>query len=295
MALRFAISSRARWSVCLSLNLDALRRSRNATASCFSFHRLLSLHDRVWSFLPGHSVYNRCMCIHLVGDLQLQLQVAGCTEANRSTRSNGLMHMGVRLVRRQIPVCCPNSEFRAIADLLLLLLCARGRTYVRETYDVLPIDHDRERIRRRTWTRTWPADVHLKAATGRYRNVIAETASAWPKGNQGGSSLKGSLIFDGLSRFWLWSPRAAQIARRAPVLWYCRVNNGKSINCRVNVFFILTIRCLALSAIESFYCHFFCHTRKSSYLEYARFTFVLLGVLRGAAESHLVTVRPSGV
>lgn len=34
--------------------------------------------------------------------------------AHRMHRSSRLMHVGVRLARQQISVCCPNSKFRAI-------------------------------------------------------------------------------------------------------------------------------------------------------------------------------------
>lgn len=78
-------------------------------------------------------------------------------------QSSDLMHIGVRLARRQISVClCPNSKFRAIGS----PLAVRGRMLGRSTFCLLitiaQVDPKRKPP---------PVDVRLKAATGRYRNV----------------------------------------------------------------------------------------------------------------------------
>lgn len=98
--------------------------------------------------------------VHLVSSLQH----SGPDAPTRTALcSNELMHVGVRLARWQIPLCCPNSEFRAIGG----LLCVRTHTERPST----SVYRSRSRVDSEVNVDGGLVDARLKAAARRYRNT----------------------------------------------------------------------------------------------------------------------------
>lgn len=138
-------------------------------------HAFVEIFEKNWwlyylgkdrSLLPGHCIYTSSV---------------PCSAPDAPIQSSRLMHVGVRLARRQISVCCPNSKFRAI-DGLSLSLCTYTRMFdVCLSIAIARADSKAKRESRYVWMSVWKLqlgdivtcqDAGLKANQGEPQRTL---------------------------------------------------------------------------------------------------------------------------